>query len=97
MMPERAKMPGPFVGYIVSSRLGQVNLAGISIPTNNAKKEAFRASGEGMLYGFRFNSTILSKFTLLRCHQSMSAFWYSLFSFAMNLTLIPLGHAAWHS
>ncbi len=26
-----------------------------------------------------------------------SDFWYSRFSLAMNLTLIPLGHAAWHS
>ena len=26
-----------------------------------------------------------------------SAFWYSRFSLAMNLTLIPFGQAAWHS
>jgi hypothetical protein len=37
---------------------------------------------------------------LLQCSSSCylnSAFWYSLFSLAMNLTLIPFGQAAWHS
>jgi hypothetical protein len=47
MKPERAKMPGSIEGYVVSFQLRRVNLAGMLVPTNKPKTEAFRAS-EGL-------------------------------------------------
>jgi hypothetical protein len=49
-------MPGSIAAYAVSYRLSRANLAGIVIPTDNARPEAFRAS-EG-LNASRFHALI---------------------------------------
>jgi hypothetical protein len=55
MKPERAKMPGAIVGYIISLRLHQVNFVVMLIPTDNPKTEAFRASEGLNVHGFSYN------------------------------------------